>query len=243
MILLEGCVQPALAPNINAATARILDRLGIELLVAPKAGCCGAIRHHLDAPDAALQDIRRNIDAWWPLLEAGAEGLVMNASGCGAMVKDYGRLLRHDTAYAAKAASVSERMRDVAEIVGAKAALLEERFKGIPTERVVFHPPCTLQHALRIRGVVESLLAAAGATLLPFADSQLCCGSAGTYSLLQPVLAGQLRDRKLDALLAPKPERILTANIGCQSHLAGTSSVPVEHWIEWLDRRWDRVQV
>lgn len=239
MILLAGCVQPAMAPNINAATARVLSRLGIELLVAPKAGCCGAIRQHLDAQHEALQEIRRNIDAWWPLLEAGAEALVMNASGCGAMVKDYGRLLQHDPAYAAKAASVSERVRDVAEIVSAHLPLLREHFSGTPAERVVFHPPCTLQHALRIRGVVETVLGTTGADLRPFADGALCCGSAGTYSLLQPELAGQLRDRKLDALLAAKPARILTANLGCMSHLAGASPVPVEHWIEWLDQRWD----
>ncbi len=235
MILLEGCVQPAMAPNINAATARVLDRLEIEIVV-PKAGCCGAIRQHCGDQDEALNDARRNIDAWWPHVEAGAEALVMNASGCGAMVREYGHLLRHDRVYADKAARISRLVRDVVEIVAAHSTLLP----GVASstrERVAFHPPCTQQHALGIRGTVEKLLIACGAEVLPFADSHLCCGSAGTYSVLQPELSGQLRGRKIEALMKPEPARILSANIGCIAHLAGAAPVPVEHWIEWLDER------
>jgi glycolate oxidase iron-sulfur subunit len=239
MILLEGCVQPALAPNINAATARVLDRLEIELVVPPKAGCCGAIRQHLGHQDGALHDARRNIDAWWPEVQAGAEALIMNASGCGAMVREYAHLLRNDSAYAAKALRVSGMMRDVVEIVGAHSTLLEKKVAPASHERVVFHPPCTQQHALGLRGAVEKLLIACGAEVVPFADSHLCCGSAGTYSLLQPELAGQLRERKLEALLTPRPSRILSANIGCIAHLGAEAPVPVEHWIEWLDSRLD----
>jgi glycolate oxidase iron-sulfur subunit len=235
MLLLAGCVQPAMAPNINAATARVFDALGIELIVAAKVGCCGAIRHHLSDPSGALREAKRNIDAWWPYIEAGAEALVMNASGCGAMVREYGHLLRLDPEYAAKAARVTALTSDVAELLPTLLpALLGQRGAGA---RVVFHPPCTLQHAQKVRGVVESMLSNAGVNVLPFSDAHLCCGSAGTYSLLQSELANQLRDRKLAALLAAGPDTILSANIGCISHLAGAARIPVQHWIEWVDAR------
>jgi glycolate oxidase iron-sulfur subunit len=235
MLLLAGCVQPAMSPNINAATARVFDALGIELLVPAAAGCCGAIRHHLSDQSGALEHAKRNIDAWWPHIQAGAEALVMNASGCGAMVREYAHLLRHDAHYAIKAARVSALTRDVAELLPALLTpLLAQRGKGA---RLVFHPPCTLQHAQKIRGVVEAMLQASGAEVLPLSESHLCCGSAGTYALLQPQLANQLRDRKLAALLASGPDTILSANIGCISHLASAARIPVQHWIEWADAR------
>ena len=235
MILLEGCVQPALAPNINAATARVFDALGVQLLNAPKAGCCGAIRHHLDDQQAALDDMRRNIDAWWPLLEQGAEAIVMTASGCGATVKEYGHLLEHDTAYAAKAARVAELCKDVSELLPQFETQLSGKLAGKIGKRVAYHPPCTLQHGQQIRGKVEGLLRAVGVDVQLCADSHLCCGSAGTYSMLQPELATRLRDDKLNRLQATKPELIVSANIGCLTHLQSGTELPVAHWIESID--------
>jgi glycolate oxidase iron-sulfur subunit len=237
MLLLEGCVQPAMLPNINAATARVFDALGIELVRPAGAGCCGAIRYHLNDHDGGLADARRNIDAWWPHVAAGCEAIVMNASGCGAMVKEYGYLLQHDPAYADKAKRIAELTKDVAELLPALAADIKRKLAAAPAQRIVFHPPCTLQHAQKIRGAVEDLLRALGAEVLPFAEAHLCCGSAGTYSVLQPELAYRLRDRKLAHLQAPKPDAILSANIGCIAHLASGTDTPVMHWIEWLDRR------
>jgi glycolate oxidase iron-sulfur subunit len=236
VLLLAGCVQPSLAPNIDAATARVLDALGIEALIAPGSGCCGAVRHHTDDPAGALAHARRNIDAWWPHLEAGAEAIVMNASGCGALVREYGHLLRLDPNYAGRAARVSELTRDVAEVVPELLAPHLPLPAG-PAGRVAFHPPCTLQHAQRVRGVVEALLRACGAEVVAFREPHLCCGSAGTYSLLLPELATRLRDRKVAALIEAGPQVILSANVGCITHLAGGSPVRVSHWIEWLDER------
>jgi len=237
MILLEGCVQPAMSPNINTATARVLDALGIELLRPKGAGCCGAIRYHLNDHDGGLADARRNIDAWWPLIEDGAEAIVMNASGCGLQVREYGHLLRNDDAYAHKARRVSELTRDVAEIVPALAPELQRRLGTAPGGKVVFHPPCTLQHGQKVRGAVEALLTSLGATVPPVGESHFCCGSAGTYSVLQPALATQLRDRRLGHLQAVKPDAILSANIGCITHLQSGTDTPVMHWIEWVDQR------
>ncbi len=236
MLLLDGCVQPSMAPNINAATARVLDALGVELVVAPKAGCCGAIRYHLNDQQGGLDDMRRNIDAWWPFVEAGAEAIVMTSSGCGATVKDYGHLLRQDAAYADKAARISELTRDVSEVLCGFQDVLARRIDAGQAQKVVYHPPCTLQHAQKIRGKVEELLRAVGVDVRLCADSHLCCGSSGTYSLLQPELSGQLRDRKLASLHATGAERIVSANVGCQSHLQSGTETPVEHWIELLDR-------
>ncbi len=237
MLLLDGCVQPGMAPNINSAAARILAALDVELVVAPRAGCCGAIRYHLADHDGGLDDMRRNIDAWWPLLEAGAEAIVMTASGCGATVKEYGHLLRDDPVYADKARRVSELTRDISEILcGEQEGLLALLKQRPPAEPVAFHPPCTLQHAQRIRGKVEELLRAAGVDLRLCADSHLCCGSAGTYSVLQPELSHQLRDRKLSSLKATGASRIVSANIGCQSHLQSGTPLPVGHWIELIDQ-------
>ena len=238
MLALAGCVQPGLAPSINAATARVLDRLGISLIEAPRAGCCGAVRGHLDDLEAARMDARRNIDAWRPLIEQGVDAIVMTASGCGAFVRDYGHLLQHDADYAEMAARVSALTRDVSEIIAAHAAPLAALLPaGPPAGSVAFHAPCTLQHGQKIRGVVEGLLEHAGFTLTAVADGHLCCGSAGTYSILQPAIARTLRDNKLAALCAGKPAGIATANIGCLAHLQSGTSVPVRHWVELLDER------
>jgi glycolate oxidase iron-sulfur subunit len=241
MIALAGCVQPTLTPNTNAATARVLDKLGIELFEPAGAGCCGALRYHLNAQEQALDDMRRVIDAWWPHIESGSvEAIVMTASGCGAHVKEYGDLLRHDPAYASKAARISGMTRDASEVIAAEqdrlVKLLRAASAGVG-QRVAFHSPCTLQHGQKIRGVVESLLAAAGYELSPVADPHLCCGSAGTYSITQPALSKQLRDNKLAALGAGSPAVFVTANIGCQTHLQSGSATPVRHWIELIDER------
>jgi len=235
MLLLDGCVQPAMSPNINAATARVLDALGVQLVVAPKAGCCGAIRHHLNDHDAALNDMRRNIDAWWPLVQAGAEAIVMTASGCGATVKDYGHLLEADPAYAEKAAVISNLTKDLSEIMPAFEAELEGKLNGKIAKRVAYHPPCTLQHGQQIRGKVEGVLRAVGVDVQLCGDSHLCCGSAGTYSVMQPELSYQLRDNKLAKLAETKAEMIVSANIGCLTHLQSGTDTPVKHWIELID--------
>jgi len=239
MVLLEGCVQPSMAPNINVASARVLDALGISLQPAPAAGCCGALRQHLNAQEAAGQDMRRNVDAWCSALEAGAEAVVINASGCAPQVKDYGLLLADDPHYAGRARRISEHSFDIAEVVLREEAALLARLGSSPSaiagRRIAFQSPCTLQHAQGITGAVERLLRAAGCELVPVADSHLCCGSAGTYSLFQPALSRQLRSNKVDALTAGRPDMIATANIGCLSHLQPALDIPVRHWIEILD--------
>jgi glycolate oxidase iron-sulfur subunit len=240
MLMLAGCVQPAMSPNINAATARVLDRLGVTLIEAEGAGCCGAVRMHLDDHEGAREDARRNIDAWWPHIERGAEAVIITASGCGAHVREYAHLLEHDAAYAAKAARVTLLARDVAEALAAeKDGLLALLQKSVPAKRrsIAFHAPCSLQHGLKIRGTVEELLQAAGFELTPVADGHLCCGSAGTYSVLQPELSLKLRENKLGCLQAGAPEAIASANIGCIAHLQSGTPVPVAHWIELLERR------
>ena len=237
MLALAGCVQPALAPNINAATARVLDRLGIALVEEGKAGCCGAVRFHLNDQAAGKADMRRNIDAWWPQVEAGLEAIVVTASGCGVQVRDYAHLLADDPAYAAKAVRISELCRDPADILAAEKVPLLALLQPHATQRgkLAFHSPCTLQHGLKIRGVIEEFLQAVGYRLTPVADGHLCCGSAGTYAVLQPELAVRLRDNKLAALNAGGPEQVATANIGCLTHLQAGSALPVRHWIELID--------
>jgi glycolate oxidase iron-sulfur subunit len=239
MLMLDGCVQPAMSPNINRATARVLDALGVELIVPPKAGCCGAIRYHLNDQAGGLDDMRRNIDAWWPYVDGSAgfavEAIVMNASGCGATVKEYGHLLQHDAAYAAKAQRIAQLTLDISEILPQFEAELAAKLHGKISKRVAFHPPCTLQHGQKIRGKVEQILASAGVDVKLCADSHLCCGSAGTYSVLQPELSYRLRDNKLANLQAGNPEMIVSANIGCQTHLQSGTDTPVRHWIELLD--------
>jgi len=240
MLVLEGCVQPGLAPNINAAAARVLDALGVQLLAAPGAGCCGALRFHLNDQEAALDDMRRNIDAWWPYVES-VEAIVMTASGCGVTVKDYAHLLAQDGAYAAKAARISGMTRDLSEILPQFEAELAQRVRarregagaGAP---VAWHAPCTLQHGQQIRGKVEGLLRALGLEVRICREAHLCCGSAGTYSLLQPELSQQLRERKLANLADTGAARVVSANIGCIGHLQSGTETPVEHWIELVDR-------
>lgn len=236
MLLLEGCVQPAMSPNINAATARVLDKLGVQLIVASGAGCCGAIRYHLNDHEGGLNDARRNIDAWWPHVEAGVEAIVMNASGCGVTVKDYAHLLERDLAYSEKAKRISELCKDLSEILPDFESQLRNRLGTKITKRIAYHPPCTLQHGQQIRGKVEALLGIAGIDVSLCADSHLCCGSAGTYSVLQPDMATELRDKKLANLEALHPDTIVSANIGCITHLQSGTETAVVHWIELLDR-------
>jgi glycolate oxidase iron-sulfur subunit len=230
MLILTGCVQPSLAPNINVATARVLDRLGITLV--PADGCCGAISHHLSATEEALGFVRLNIDAWWPAIESGAEAIVSTASGCGATVKDYGHLLRDDPEYADKAARVSALARDISEV------LMKENVTGLQqpaTRRIAFHSPCSLQHGQKLGGVTESLLRKLGFQLTYVHNAHLCCGSAGTYSLLQRALSRRLLGDKVKALEADRPDLIATVNIGCLHFLREEAHVPVRHWIELLD--------
>jgi glycolate oxidase iron-sulfur subunit len=238
MLVMEGCVQPVLAPSTDAAMARVLDSIGIAAESAKGGGCCGALPFHLNEHDETRQLARRNIDAWWPHIADGAEAIVVSASGCGVMVKDYAHLLADDPAYAKKAARIAEVAKDPVEVIAAEWKQVAPRIamdRG--SQRVAFHSPCTLQHGLKLRGQVEELLRAIGHEVLPIADAHLCCGSAGTYSILQPELAGQLRRQKLVALQVERPDVIATANIGCQTHLASGTSRPVRHWIELLDEK------
>jgi glycolate oxidase iron-sulfur subunit len=231
MLVLAGCVQPALAPSINAAAARVLDRIGISLVEAGGAGCCGALRFHLNRQEAGRDDMRALIDAWWPLVERGeVEAIVMTASGCGVTVKEYGHLLANDPRYREKAKRISSMTQDLSEILEGEN-LIEEKNLG----HVAFQSPCSLQHGQQLSGKVEAILGKAGFTLTPVRDAHLCCGSAGTYSLLQPEISAELRSRKLAALHEGGPECIATANIGCLAHLQGGSATPVRHWIELLD--------
>jgi len=237
VLMLMGCVQPAMLPNINSATARVLDAAGIQTMVAEEAGCCGAIRSHLGDQAGGLADMRRNIDAWWPsVISNKIEAIVMNASGCGATVKDYGHALAHDEAYADKAKRISELTRDLSELLPELVPLLKPRIHRKPTARLAFHPPCTLQHAQQLRGGVETHLGALGFDVrLSANESHLCCGSAGTYSVLQPTLAHQLRDRKLANLAEVEAQVIVSANVGCIQHLQTGTPTPVKHWVEVLD--------
>lgn len=233
MILLDGCVQGALAPDINAAAARVLDRLGIRAIRVPQVGCCGALSHHLNAAEEAHGHMRRQIDTLWPLLDDHCEAIISTASGCGVHIKEYGRLLADDARYAQKAARVAALCRDISEVLaGEDMSLLAPR--PHTPRRIAFQSPCTLQHGQRLNGVVEGLLTRAGFELTPVTDAHLCCGSAGTYSILQGKLARRLRANKLTALETPGPALIATANIGCLMHLQAAASVPVKHWIELL---------
>ena len=234
MLLLDGCVQPSLAPQINHATVRVLDALGITALSEKNSGCCGAVSYHLNAADEARAFMRTNIDAWWPAIEQGAEAIIVTASGCAPMVKDYGRLLAADSAYADKAKRVSELARDISEIIAAEFSREAFAETGGGT-RIAFHSPCTLQHGQRITGKVENILTRLGFKLTAVSNSHLCCGSAGTYSILEPTLSSALRDNKLATLQADRPDMIATANIGCLMHMAAYADVPVKHWIEILE--------
>jgi glycolate oxidase iron-sulfur subunit len=238
MLALAGCVQPSLAPDINASAARVLDRVGISLIEAKGAGCCGALRFHIGYQEEGLADMRAMIDRWWPMIErGGVEAIAMTASGCGAVVKEYAHLLRHDPAYAGKAEKISAMTRDVCEVIEAEFGRIEPILARKERVRLAFHPPCTLQHGQNIKGVTEHVLARAGIELTPVPDAHLCCGSAGTYSILQPELSAQLKRNKLSALASGEPEGILTANIGCLAHLQSGAELPVRHWITALEER------
>jgi glycolate oxidase iron-sulfur subunit len=235
VLMLEGCVQPAMMPNINSATARVLDAADIQTLVAAKAGCCGAVKFHLNDQDGGKQEMRNNIDAWWPYVEAGVEAIVMNASGCGVTVKEYGHHLKDDAAYAARAARISELTRDLSELLPELVDILRERVSAT-ADQIAFHPPCTLQHGQQLRGGVEQQLGALGFQVkVASCEPHLCCGSAGTYSVLNPEIAHELRDRKLGHLQEMKPGVIVSANIGCITHLQSGTATPVRHWVELLD--------
>lgn len=233
MLVLGGCVQSVTTPRTNAAAARVLARLGIDLIEAPEAGCCGALAYHLNEREAALDAMRRNIDAWWPEIQAGCEAILVTASGCGAMVKEYGEVLAHDPSYAAKAERVAALARDPAEVLVAEDLAALGELGG--RRRIAFHAPCSLQHGQQLKNLVEPILARLGFVLTPVPDGHLCCGSAGTYSITQPALSAELKARKLDALASGDPEVIATANVGCQLHLETGAEASVVHWLELLD--------
>ena len=233
MLVLDACAQPGATPNVNAAAARVLDRLGISLVIAPEAGCCGAVAYHLNDQAGGLDAMRANIDAWWPEVEKGCEAIVITASGCGVMVKEYGHLLAGDAVYAEKAKRIAELCKDMTEVFAAES--LETLNLSAQGQKVAFHAPCTLQHGQKIVGVAERYLREAGFELTTVADSHLCCGSAGTYSITQPELSQSLLKNKVEALEAGHPDVIATANIGCHLHIETGAQTPVKHWIELID--------
>jgi glycolate oxidase iron-sulfur subunit len=237
MLMLEGCVQPSMSPNINSATRRVLDAAGIETITAAKAGCCGAVKFHLNDQSGGMAQMRANVDAWWPQVESGAvEAIIMNASGCGVTVKEYGHILQHDAAYAAKAQKISAITKDLSELLPELVAALKPQLRQASKEQLAFHPPCTLQHGQQLKGGVEKHLSELGFNIKTAScEAHLCCGSAGTYSVLQPELSYQLRDRKLGHLQEMQPAQILSANIGCITHLQSGTDMPVRHWVEALD--------
>jgi glycolate oxidase iron-sulfur subunit len=239
VLMLAGCVQPAMSPNINSATARVLDACGIQTIVEPLAGCCGGVKFHLNDQDAAQVQMKNNIDAWWPHLGQGVEAIVMNASGCGVTVKDYGHIFRNDPLYAEKARRISELTKDLSELLPGLVPQLQNKLTAHKAQQqglLAFHPPCTLQHGQQLKGGVETHLGALGFKVrVASNEAHLCCGSAGTYSVLQPTIATQLRDRKLGHLNEMQPQAILSANIGCITHLQSGTALPVRHWVEALD--------
>ena len=239
VLMLAGCVQPAMTPNINSATARVLDAAGIQAVIAADAGCCGAVKFHLNDQEGGKAQMRANIDAWWPYVQSGIEAIVMNASGCGVTVKEYGHLLQDDPTYAARAKRISELTRDLSELLPDLAPALRGKLK-VTQRTLAYHPPCTLQHGQQLRGGVEHWLTQLGFDIkITGAEAHLCCGSAGTYSVLNPALSGQLRERKLGHLNttfgARKPDLIVSANMGCITHLQSGTRTPVRHWVEVLD--------
>jgi glycolate oxidase iron-sulfur subunit len=237
VLMLAGCVQPSMSPNINSATARVLDAAGIQTITAKKAGCCGAVKFHLNDQDGGMREMKANIDAWWPHVESTeVEAIIMNASGCGVTVKEYGHILQHDTAYADKAQKISDLTKDLSELLPELVNVLKPKIKTAQNGKLAFHPPCTLQHGQKLKGGVETHLAALGFDVgTSSCEAHLCCGSAGTYSVLQPEISYQLRDRKLSNLSEMKPQAILSANIGCITHLQSGTDLPVRHWVEILD--------
>ena len=244
VLLLKGCVQPAMMPNIDSATARVLDAAGIQSVIAPKAGCCGAVKFHLNDQDGGRAQMRANIDAWWPYIDdatnggAAVEAILMNASGCGVTVKEYGHILHDDPQYATKAQRISDLTKDLSEWLPELADKLRGKLKSesVNGAQVAFHPPCTLQHGQKLKGGVEVHLNALGFNVkVATNEAHLCCGSAGTYSVLNPEIAYDLRDRKLANLGEMQPRVIVSANIGCITHLQSGTTTPVKHWVEVLD--------
>jgi glycolate oxidase iron-sulfur subunit len=236
VLLLDSCVQNSMAPSIDFSAARVLDRAGVTLTHVPAGGCCGALSHHMNAHDEAVGIVKRNIDAWWPHIEAGAEAIVGTASGCSVMLKDYGHFMQHDAAYADKAEKIAALSKDVSEVIAAEWPTLKEKLKPA-NEKIAYHPPCTMQHGMKLKGGVETMLRDMGFELAPVADSHLCCGSAGTYSVLQPEISNELKNRKVKSLTADGPSQIATSNIGCMTHIQSGTTLPVKHWIELLDER------
>ena len=233
MLLLESCGQKAMSPQTNAAAKRVFTKIGIYLHSVRDAGCCGAVDYHLGAHRKGLLRARANIDAWWPTITSGCEAIIVTASGCGPMIKDYGNLLQDDPFYAEKAAKVSSLAKDISEILaGEDLASLKPTTDS--TKRAL-HIPCSLQHGLKASRLLENIFETLGFNMVKTSESHLCCGSAGAYSLLQPELSERLLDRKIKALSGDTPDEILTANIGCQLHLQSKSPVPVKHWIEVID--------
>ena len=239
VLMLAGCVQPSMLPNVNTATARVLDAAGIQTLVAPSAGCCGAVKFHLNDQEGSAVQMRANIDAWWPYVEQGVEAIIMNASGCGVMVKDYGHVLANDAKYADKAKKISALTKDLSELLPELVTALKPKINAQALEQLgkqAFHPPCTLQHGQQLQGGVEKHLSDLGFDVqVAGNEAHLCCGSAGTYSVLNPDIAYTLRDRKLGNLGAMQPQAILSANVGCITHLQSGTAVPVKHWVEVVD--------
>lgn len=233
MILVQGCVQPGLSPDTNRAAAKVLDALGIETLTVASESCCGAMPWHMNTQSEGLDFARRNIDAWWPLLEQGAEAIVMTATGCSNFVQDYARLFEGDAVYADKAARVTATLKDISQVLLAEDL---ESLQVDSSEAISWHCPCTAQHGQKLEQPTRQVLTRLGYELPSIIDSQLCCGSAGTNSIFQPQIAGVLRQEKLAALEASKPNHIVTANIGCQMHLGAGTDTPVTHWIELVAR-------
>ncbi len=231
VLLLQGCVQPTLQPNINLATEKVLDHIGIEITTLKEIQCCGALSYHLNKHEQALATFRRNIDAWWPYINDSHEAIVSNASGCGITLKEYASYLEHDPDYAAKAKKISAMVKDVSELITESDFV---NLKQTRNTKVAFHAPCTLQHGLRLASKIEQMLSQLGFQLVPVTDSHICCGSAGTYSILQPKLSQQLKQQKIANLTNQSPEYILTANIGCQQQLQQGNPIPVKHWIELI---------
>jgi len=244
VLLISGCVQPDLTPNVDLAAKIVFDRLDIECIESPATRCCGSLSHHLNAEDEAFKIIKENINNWWPLVESNSiEAICMTASGCGVAIKEYGQLLAHDKDYAHKAKEISLLYKDPAEIISAgsygdrKAAIKQilDTHSSLPLDKnIVFHPPCTLQHGMKQKNLVEPILKQCGYELQPFKDNHLCCGSAGTYSITQKKLSQQLLANKLGYIKEAGPDIIATANIGCQLHLQSGTGTPVKHWLELL---------
>lgn len=239
MLVLQGCIQASTTPGTNTALARLLDTLEISLLSIEEEGCCGAMEYHLSDQAAGLDRMRKLIDLWWPYVESGIERIVATASGCGVMIKDYGELLKDDPNYRDKADTISKLSVDAAEILAQELGDWECPPTG---ELVAWHAPCTLQHGQQITGVVESLLQKSGVKLVQVAESHLCCGSAGTWSILESRMSSQLLERKLDTLLADKPGLIVTANVGCQLHLQSGTDLPVMHWVELIANKYTKAE-